>query len=57
MYCPMCAGKTAVQQTWHTDDESYRRRKCDECSFVFQSVEMVDLTSYQRYLDKYAKRA
>ena len=40
MDCPKCGGKVHAQDTVHTpENETYRRRKCAECGFMFYTVE------------------
>lgn len=40
MVCPECGGKVHAPDIVHTpDNETYRKRKCVDCGFIFYTVE------------------
>lgn len=41
MTCPKCKGKTKVIDNSHndSDNEDYRKRKCEACGHIFYTVE------------------
>lgn len=47
MTCPKCNGKTKVIESITEDDSITRRRKCIECDYRFNTVE-IDKDLYER---------
>lgn len=39
MICPKCQGKTLVCDSREREDRVWRRRKCKECGFHFETFE------------------
>lgn len=39
MTCPICGGKTKVDETVSNTEEIYRRRECKECGYTFYTTE------------------
>lgn len=39
MTCPVCGGKTKVDETCTDGEEIYRRRACKECGHIFYTTE------------------
>lgn len=43
MRCPECGGKVTVSDTLHgLDNDTYRRRKCLECGYIFHTIETIE---------------
>lgn len=43
MVCPKCGGKVTVSDTMHGfDNDTYRRRKCLECGYLFHTIETIE---------------
>lgn len=40
MTCPMCCGDTQVTYTYDKSDHVVRDRKCRECGYRFQTLEL-----------------
>lgn len=39
MTCPVCGGKTKVDETCTDGEQIYRRRECKECGYTFHTTE------------------
>lgn len=39
MTCPVCGGKTKVDETCTDGEQIYRRRVCKECGYIFYTTE------------------
>lgn len=48
MTCPVCGGKTKVVGNKSDCESIHRKRKCDECGYMFFTVE-VEVESHEEY--------
>ena len=47
MTCQVCGSKTFVSDSRPREDSAWRRRKCKECGFPFETIE-IDKDLYEK---------